>query len=251
METQELFYPQISARAGPYIFDKGVEVEVHSSKTSYFDWAKIRFTEEFQPKIALARRDEAAIEFGYDGVFDETFTGFVAKPYNAGGFADEINLKDEMLLLEDTTINNTFLDTTPQEMIAYCLTQAGISEMKLAGTAYPKRARLPIRQMNVIEAINTIHAAWGIKKPFFFSSGVFYWGEKPQQSKVYLFEYGVNILSLTRFGGVWELETVSAPFVKHSHKIAVEHPKVSGEFEVSSVKIITNEDGFIRTYINF
>ncbi len=136
----------------------------------------------FQPKIALARRDEAAIEFGYDGVFDETFTGFVAKPYNAGGFADEINLKDEMLLLEDTTINNTFLDTTPQEMIAYCLTQAGISEMKLAGTAYPKRARLPIRQMNVIEAINTIHAAWG---------------------------------------------------------------------EVSSVKIITNEDGFIRTYINF
>ena len=66
-----------------------------------------------------------------------------------------------------------------------------------------------------------------------------------------MFEYGVNILSLTRFGGVWELETVSAPFVKHSHKIAVEHPKVSGEFEVSSVKIITNEDGFIRTYINF
>ena len=50
---------------------------------------------------------------------------------------------------------------------------------------------------------------------------------------------------------MWELETVSAPFVKHSHKIAVEHPKVSGEFEVSSVKIITNEDGFIRTYINF
>ena len=163
METQELFYPQISARAGPYTFDKGVEVEVHSSKTSYFDWAKIRFTEEFQPKITLARRDEAAIEFGYDGVFDETFTGFVAKPYNAGGFADEINLKDEMLLLEDTTINNTFLDTTPQEMIAYCLTQAGISEMKLAGTAYPKRARLPIRQMNVIEAINTIHAAWELR----------------------------------------------------------------------------------------
>ena len=28
---------------------------------------------------------------------------------------DEITLKDEMLLLEETQINNTFLDTTPQE----------------------------------------------------------------------------------------------------------------------------------------
>ena len=251
METLELFYPQIAARAGPYTFDHGVEIEVYSSKSSYFDWAKIRFTEQFQPKLTLARKDPAAIELGYNDVFEEVFSGYVAKPYNGGGFMDEITLKDEMLLLEETQINNTFLDTTPQEMISYFLGKAGASKMKLSSQGYPKRKRLPIRQMNVIEAINTIHAAWGIKKPFFFSSGVFYWDEKPQQSKVYLFEYGVNILSLTRFGGVWELETVSAPFVKHSHKIAVEHPKVSGEFEVSSVKIITNEDGFIRTYINF
>ena len=44
METLELFYPQIAARAGPYTFDKGVEIEVYSSKTSYFDWAKIRLS---------------------------------------------------------------------------------------------------------------------------------------------------------------------------------------------------------------
>ena len=30
METLELFYPQIAARAGPYTFDKGVEIEVYS-----------------------------------------------------------------------------------------------------------------------------------------------------------------------------------------------------------------------------
>lgn len=65
METLELFYPQIAARAGPYTFDKGVEIEVYSSKSSYFDWAKIRFTEQFQPKISLARKDPAAIELGY------------------------------------------------------------------------------------------------------------------------------------------------------------------------------------------
>jgi hypothetical protein len=46
---------------------------------------------------------------------------------------------------------------------------------------------------------------------------------KPEQEKVYTFEYGVNILGLTRAGGEWELETVSAPFVKHSHEIVVNH----------------------------
>lgn len=105
--------------------------------------------------------------------------------------------------------------------------------------------------MNVIEAINAVHAAWNIKQPFFFSGGVFYWGEKPEQNKTYIFEYGVNIIALTRSGGSWELETVSAPFVRHSHKISVKHPKVSGEFEVSKVVSSTSENGFIRTKIYF
>lgn len=47
------------------------------------------------------------------------------------------------------------------------------------------------------------------------------------------------------------LETVSAPFVKHSHKINVIHPRINGEFEVSKVVSTTNESGFIRTYIYF
>lgn len=251
METIELFYPQIAARAGPYAFARGIEFEVYSSKSSYFDWAKIRFTEQFQPKIALKRKDPAAIELGYNDVMEEVFTGYVSQPYNGGGSANEITLKDEMLLLEETQINNTFLETTPQEMISYFLGKAGVSKMKLSPQGYPERKRLPIRQMNVIQAINTVHAAWGIKKPFFFSGGVFYWDEKPEQEKVYTFEYGVNILGLTRAGGVWELETASAPFVRHSHKINVIHPKVNGEVEVSKVVSATNDSGFIRTKIYF
>jgi hypothetical protein len=50
---------------------------------------------------------------------------------------------------------------------------------------------------------------------------------------------------------VWELETVSAPFIKHSHKINLIHPQVSGEVEVSKVVSKTNDSGFIRTYIYF
>lgn len=251
METTELYYPQIAARAGPYSFAQGIEIEVFSAKSSYFDWAKIRFTGQFQPKITLNRKDPAAIQLGYNGVLDDVFTGYVAKPYDGGAYANEVNLKDEMLILEGTIINDTFLDTTPQEIITFVLAKAGLSSMKLASKVYQTRKKVSIRQQNAVQAINTVNAAWGVKVPFFFSGGVFYWDEKPEQKKIYTFEYGVNILNLNRVGGVWELETVSAPFVKHSHKIAVKHPKISGEVEVQKVVSTTNDSGFIRTYIYF
>lgn len=250
MEITELYHPQIAAQVGPYSFDQGIEIEVFSSQEAYFDWAKVRFTEQYQPNITLERKDAATIELGYSGSFEEVFVGYVAQPYG-GSFSNEINLKDEMLLLEETEINSTFLDTTPQEMISYFLAQAGIEEAKLSSQTYPTRKQVPIRKMNVIQAINAVHAAWGIKQKFFFSGGVFYWGEKPEQAKVYSFEYGVNILNLDRMGGEWELETVSAPFVRHTHKINVEHPKTSGEFEVKRVVTRTNDSGFIRTSIYF
>ena len=251
MKTLKLFHPQISVRAGRYTFTQGVELEVVSSKSSYFDWAKVRFTKQYQKKINLAKKDPASIELGYSGDFSRVFSGFLAKPYNEGAEADEIYLKDEMLLLEETIISNTFLSTTPQEMIGYFLAQAGITNMKLSGQDYPERKLVPIRQQNIIQAINTVQAAWNISNLFYFSDGVFYWGERPAQEKVYTFEQGVNILTLTRFGGVWMLETASAPFVKHSHKINVLHEKISGELEVQKVVSKTNDAGFIRTYIYF
>lgn len=251
MKTTELYYPQIAARVGPYTFDQGIEIKVFSAKSSYFDWAKIRFTGQFQPKITINKSDLAAIQLGYNGVLDDVFTGYVAKPYDGGAYANEVNLKDEMLILEGTTVNDTFLDTTPQEIITFILGKAGLSSMKLSSYAYQTRRTVSIRQQNAVQAINTVNAAWGVKVPFFFSGGVFYWGEKPEQEQIYIFEYGVNILNLNRVRGVWELETVSAPFVKHSHKIVVKHPKVSGEVEVQKVVSTTNDSGFIRTYIYF
>ena len=113
--------------------------------------------------------------------------------------------------MEETIINDTFLDTTPQELISYFLAQAGLSKMKLSSKTYPTRKMLPIRRQTAVQAINAVNAAWGLRVPFFFSGGVFYWDEKPEQKKVYTFERGVNILNLRRAGGVWELETVSAP----------------------------------------
>lgn len=220
-------------------------------QNQYYDWAKIRFTSQFRPKLSLKKKDPATIQLGYDGTLEDVFTGFVSGNYDGGTYANEVALKDEMLLMEETIINDTFLDTTPQELISYFLAQAGLSKMKLSSKTYPTRKMLPIRRQTAVQAINAVNAAWGLRVPFFFSGGVFYWDEKPEQKKVYTFERGVNILNLRRAGGVWELETVSAPFIKHSHKINLIHPQVSGEVEVSKVVSKTNDSGFIRTYIYF
>lgn len=55
MEITELYHPQIAAQVGPYSFDQGIEIEVFSSQETYFDWAKVRFTEQYQPNITLER----------------------------------------------------------------------------------------------------------------------------------------------------------------------------------------------------
>lgn len=247
----DLFYPEINAEIGLYGLSDGIEIEVYSSADSYFDWAKVRFTEQFQDNISIPRREPALIELGYDGSFEEVFQGYVVSPYNTGGSQDEIILKDAMILLEETMITNTFLQVTPQEILTFCLNKAGITDIRITSKMYPKKSIVPIVRKNVISVIETIQSVWKIKEPFFFSSGVFYWGERPEQSKVYEFEYAENIISLERSGGLWELETISAPFIRHSHKIMVVHPKVSGEYEVQKVVFSTEATGFIRTRIYF
>lgn len=201
--------------------------------------------------MTFNRKDKALIGLGYNGVFDEVFEGYVTKPYNEGSYSNEIVLKDDMLLLEETYITNTFLGAAPQEILAFCLSKAGITKMKISSRSYPKKKTVSIFKKNVISVIEEIHSIWKIQEKFFFSEGVFYWGEKPEQKKTYEFEYASNIISLKRTGGIWELETVSAPFIKHSHAISVKHPMVTGIFKVKKIVFVTNETGFIRTYIYF
>lgn len=251
METTELFYPDIKIQLGSYIFEKGAEIGVYSSKDSYFDWAKVRFVKQFKDKFSVSAGEKAVIQLGYNGVFDEAFEGYVAKPYDSSSGMNEILLKDGMMLLGDTFITNTFLNATPQEILRFCLLKAGVSTMRLSSETYPVKKRFAVSRKNIISVINDIHATWGISVKFFFMGGVFYWGVLPDQEKVYSFEYGTNIISLNRSGGVWELETVSAPFIKHSQTINVTHPQASGSFEVKKVVFTTNEAGFIRTYIYF
>lgn len=251
MESWELFYPEIRAVAGPYTFSKGVEIEGFASQDAYFAWAKIRFTPQFKPKINVTEKARGGIYLGYSGQLWPVFSGFVSRPYDGGGYVNEIVLKDRMTQLEDTYITNTFLDATPQEIIAYGLAQAGVTGYKLSGDLLPPKKTVAIYRKNVIALIKEVHSLWRINKRFFFQDDIFYWGEKPDQDLIYTFEYAKNIITLERPLGVWELVTVSVPQIKHSQKINVIHPQVTGQFEIKKVYYETNERGFIRTHIYF
>lgn len=95
------------------------------------------------------------------------------------------------------------------------------------------------------------HALWGIRTVKSFLLGRFYWDEKPGQQEMYVFEYGNNIISLSRERSLWKLETVAVPAVQHSCRIGVEHPEISGTFEVSKVIFSSDDRGFVRTKIFF
>ena len=173
METKELFYPEISVSVGCYALQRAIEIEVYSDRDSYFDWAKIRFTPDFQEQLEVGEKEPGAVMLGYNGSLAPVFSGYVSKTYSGGGYMDEIVLKDKMLLLEETYITNTFLDVTPQDILKYCLAQAGVSEMRLSGIIYQPRAVVPIYQKNVIAIIKEIGTLWGIRHRFFVSGGVF------------------------------------------------------------------------------
>ena len=247
----ELFYPGIGVQIGAYSIKKGIEIETCSDAESYFDWAKIRFTDPYQTQIGITKGDEMSIYLGYSGIMEEVFTGYVSSPYNRAQGKNEILAKDEMQRLEEVTISETFLDVTPQEIVRYLLAVAGISNFQISQEVYQPKKVVPVAQKNGIQVLEEIRRLWQIQKRFYFSGGVFYWCTDPEQKQTYLFEYGSNIIRLERSMGSWELETVSMPFIHHSQTIKVIHPAYTGSALVKKVLFKTNDAGFIRTYITF
>lgn len=247
----ELFYPGIGIQIGAYSIKKGIEIETCSDAESYFDWARIRFTDPYQTQIGIAKGDEMSIYLGYSGIMEEVFTGYVSSPYNRAQGKNEILAKDEMQRLEAVTISETFLDVTPQEIVRYLLASAEITNFQISQEVYQPKKVVPVAQKNGIQVLEEIRRLWQIRKRFYFSGGVFYWCTDPEQKQTYLFEYGSNIIRLERNMGFWELETVSMPFIHHSQTIKVIHPAYTGSALVKKVLFKTNDAGFIRTYITF
>lgn len=251
MEGKELFYPEIKVELGGYVFTEGIKLQTKSSKSHPMDWARVFLNQEVAARIDLEKGQKGKILLGYGGQYVSVFEGEITNSNGAALGKNEISLSDSMLKLGKTSITQTFLNASPQEIIGYGLKQAGITRLQLSTAHLRPKPRVVIAKKNVGQLISEVQTLWSINEPYFFLGDTFYWGEKPQQTQLVHFEYGNNIIKLDRHGGFWRLDTVSCPYVTHSQHISVEHPLCMGEFEVVAVEHHTNDKGFIRTQIYF
>ena len=249
--TIDLFDPTFALQLGPYSIISGAAFTAYSDQNTYFDWAKVTFAPAYSGKINLDKKQPAEIYMGYGTATEKVFEGFVAEPYNAAAGQNQVMLKDSMLLLEATTITDTFLDVRPREIIEVILQKAGVTRYQLATADMPAKPIVPIRQQNGIAAIRKVGQLWGLDYKFYFLGGTFYWGCAAPQRQIYQFTHGQNILHLQRSGGLWELETVSVPFIHHSQLISVQAPAISGTFEVCKTCFKTDDSGFVRALLYF
>lgn len=245
----DLFYPELAVQLGSYCLQSGVKMMVVSCQDSSFDWAKIQFTEQLQEAVTLVKMDEVTVSMGYDGEFSPVFTGYLTNDFALSDGANELLAKDAAIKLEEIIVSNTFVDVQPSEIVEYCCRQAGL-EYKLPPTQYPQRS-YPVMSENALKVIGGLGAIWGIAPLVYLRNGVLHWDVPTEQTQIYVFEYSLNIISLTKDAGYWCLETVSTPFIRHSDRIGVKHPELTGTFTVYKVIFSSNEQNFVRTQIYF
>ena len=193
--------------------------------------------------------EAASIALGYDGEFDTLLTGYCRK--TTDDYWKEIIIKDAMIKLERTGIQGTFIDCTPQDIVKYVLSQAGIDSYRLSENDFGKTERLVVAKGNGVQALKQINSEWRTDIRFFYEDRMFYWGCKPEQKNVYMLEESNNILSLQKKGKLFEIETLGVPWIHHSEEIEVIHSKYTGTVTVETTIIKSSEQGFTRMYLYF
>lgn len=246
---KNLISPEIVVSLGNYILEEGLSIECISSKENHSDWCKIILDDELEGYINICDLDPAIVEFGYDDDFDTVIEGFVRK--GADDYWKEIMIKDDMLRIERLKIKATFLGCTPQDVVKYVLSAAGVEKYVLSEESYGVRESFVIDSKKGIDALTAINSYWGISADYFFFRGIFYWGCKPEQEDIYVLNEDDNILDLDIQGTLWCAETIGIPWIHHSEMIEVESEKYTGYGLVEKVVIRSNEKGYVRQSIYF
>ena len=137
------------------------------------------------------------------------------------------------------------------KVIRYVLACAGIEDYVLSDEHYGKKDLFVIDRKSGINTIAEVNSSWGIKNPFFFQKKVFYWGTKEEQKEIYVLEEGETILSLNKYGDLWEAETIAIPWIHHSQEVEVQHSKYSGIVTVEKTIVRSDDTGAVHMYIYF
>jgi hypothetical protein len=249
MERKKLISPEFRVSTENYEITSGMEVECFSSREARSDWCRVELTSQLQGTVSYDDMEEATVELGYDGDYDTLLTGFCKRAGN--DYWKEILIRDAMIKIERTVIKGTFVSCTPQDIIRYVLTQADITEYRLSDTAYGTKNAIIVNSQNGIRTITQVNNVWGLDNDFFFQNGIFYWGCRPEQDTIYILEESENILSLKRYGSLYEIETLGVPWIHHSQEVEVSHSKYSGTVKVEKTITRSDENGYTRMFIYF
>lgn len=249
MGYKKLIAPEFRISTSKYELTSGIEVECFSSREARSDWCRVELTTQLQNIVTYEDMEEAQVELGYEGEYDVLVPGYCRKTNN--DYWKEIMIRDDMIKLERITIKQTFIECTPQDIIKYILMQAGVSDYQLSEEKYGKKSTFFINKQNGIKAIMELNSIWGIENDFFFRNRIFYWGCKPKQEIIYILEENENILSMQKYGDLWEIETLGVPWIHHSQEIEVSHSKYTGTVKVEKTIIRSDSKGYTRMYIYF
>lgn len=240
MNGKKLISPQFRLTVGNYIITNGMYVECMSSRKSGIDWGRVSLESSLEGVMELEDGEEAVLELGYDGDYDEIIRGCLSR--TSADSWKELLITDDLKRIRDITVRGTFIDCTPQDIITYVLMSAGIERYELEQTAYPKKD-LVIKEMSGLKAIAETGAAWDISKPYYFKNGIFRWGTSPDQTELYVLEEDGTLMTLEKVGTMWRAETIAIPWIHHSQEVIVRHTEFSGTVQVEDVKIESNRKG--------
>ena len=88
---------------------------------------RVELATQYEGIVSYEDNEEAVVELGYDDDYDTLLSGYCRK--NENDSWKEIMIRDDMIKLEQIMIKATFIDCTPQDVIRYILTQAGMMIM--------------------------------------------------------------------------------------------------------------------------
>lgn len=185
--------------------------------------------------------DSIQVSMGYRNLgAEQVFTGTVL---DVDGEADyTIYAKDDVKKGHDVRIIKAFQDVKPNDVITYCVNQAGLAPFSLGGDDYPKKKLFVLRNTNLTDSIRLVERTWGIVgwEHYIDHEGVFRWEPWKPKDEVYTFATGENILGMEPFKDLWRLHTFLFPQVHHSDVVRVLDERVgygrSGElFRVERV----------------
>lgn len=227
MSEQEFIAPCHRVKIGDFDVKKLVSLEVISSRINPCDLAKISLDcMDINPED-FHKDDQVKIALGYQekGYWD-VFNGFILDVSKKRDI--DIYCKDWMVLL-GKRITKTFKNATPQEIIAFGLQSAGISQYILSSRYLNQRHLFVATSITVIDLIKLVNRTWNLEDwAFYFEpEGSFYWGpwedsDRYWRGLITTFEYGKNIINLVPSNEeTGTLETILLPFLRHSTLIKI------------------------------